>query len=192
MFNARTINNIVTKEEAKAIIEFGESIEPWQSGGTDGYWANRCLNGITIYEEYNKEIGKLMYDIRARAWKAIQEAYGLEKVYPDLFQIVRWYPGTDQTPHCDDMTNIELNEEIAEAFGHREFGSVIYLNDNYTGGHTFYPDHNIEIVPRVGTLAVHPADPTHMHGVTKVEGGMRYTLASFWTQREDKFDGWVI
>jgi hypothetical protein len=41
-------------------------------------------------------------------------------------------------------------------------------------------------------LAVHPGDPEHLHGVTKVENGMRYTLASFWTQEEEYFDGWVL
>jgi hypothetical protein len=91
------------------------------------------------------------------------------------------------------MTNAhEDHKESLEWFNHREYGAIIYLNDNYSGGHTYYPNHNFDIAPAVGKLAIHPGDPEHLHGVSKIEDGVRYTLASFWTQDEKYFDGWVL
>jgi hypothetical protein len=107
----------------------------------------------------------------------ITKEYNLEEdIIPDIVSLCRWFPGMEQPPHADDMTNSDV-----KGFEHRVFGAIIYLNDNYEGGKTFYPGHGIEITPKAGLLAVHPGDPEHLHGVTKIEGTVRYTIASFWT-----------
>jgi hypothetical protein len=99
----------------------------------------------------------------------------------------------EQPPHADDMTNAKSeNENSLDWFAHREYGAIIYLNDNYNGGHTYYPNHNFDIKPEAGKLAVHPGNPEHLHGVTKVSDEIRYTLASFWTQDKEYFDQWVL
>jgi hypothetical protein len=192
MFNAKTVQNFITAEEASTIIDFVKSIEPWEDGGSD-FWNNRSLNAINIYRDMSPEIGKILYDIRQKLGEEIKSLYGLPEVYPDLFQVVRWFPGMEQSPHADDMTDaMEHEKHLVEWFSHREYGAIIYLNDNYFGGHTYYPNQGFDIAPEVGKLAVHPGDPEHLHGVTKIEGNVRYTLASFWTRDKEYFDGWII
>jgi hypothetical protein len=192
MFNAKTIDNFISIEESNKILEFVKGIEPWEQGGSE-FWSNRSLNAINIYNDYDKEIGEMLYDIRQRVANAIKDSYNLSEIYPDLFQVIRWFPGQEQTPHCDDMTDAhEDNKESLEWFNHREYGAIVYLNDDYSGGHTYYPNYNFDIAPAVGKLAIHPGDPEHLHGVSKIEDGVRYTLASFWTQDEKYFDGWVL
>jgi hypothetical protein len=192
MFNAKTVQNFITAEEANTIIDFVKSIEPWEDGGSD-FWNNRSLNAINIYRDMSPEIGKILYDIRQKLGEEIKNLYGLSEVYPDLFQVVRWFPGMEQSPHADDMTDaMEHEKHLVEWFSHREYGAIIYLNDNYSGGHTYYPNQGFDIAPEVGKLAVHPGDPEHLHGVTKIEGNVRYTLASFWTRDKEYFDGWII
>jgi hypothetical protein len=192
MFNAKTVQNFITAEEASTIIDFVKSIEPWEDGGSD-FWNNRSLNAINIYRDMSPEIGKILYDIRQKLGEEIKSLYGLPEVYPDLFQVVRWFPGMEQSPHADDMTDaMEHEKHLVEWFSHREYGAIIYLNDNYSGGHTYYPNQGFDIAPEVGKLAVHPGDPEHLHGVTKIEGNVRYTLASFWTRDKEYFDGWII
>lgn len=187
MFNAKVISDFIPKEEAEEIVYFVKQIEPWENGGSD-FWDNRTLNAITIYNEYSKELGEYLYNLRTRIGKAIKELYSLDEIYPDLFQIARWLPGMEQHPHADDMTNTEGNEW----FHHRHFGSILYLNDDYEGGHTYYPQHNMSIIPQAGELAIHPGDTDHMHGVSMIEGNIRYTIASFWTKDKEYFDGWTI
>jgi hypothetical protein len=188
MFNAKVVDSFLTSDECTYLIDVVSKVEPWENGGSE-FWNNRSLNAVNIYKNIDKEAGALLYRIRNNIKNAIMDVYELDKeVYPDLTQIVRWFPGMKQSPHADDMTNTEGND----SFHHRHFGSIIYLNDSYTGGHTYYPQYNLEVTPKVGSLAIHPGDADHLHGVTEVEGGIRYTVASFWTFEEGKFDGWAL
>lgn len=191
MHRVKTYENFLSTDEINYLLNFAKSIDKWESGGGMGFWDNRSLNAITIYNQYSKEVGQFLYDLRNRVSDAIKEMYVLgDQVYPDLFQIVRWFPGQEQPPHADDMTN--SSQEGLDWYHHRHFGSVIYLNNDYSGGHTYYPQYNLDIKPIPGTLAVHPGDTDHMHGVTKIENSIRYTIASFWTFDKEYFDGWTI
>lgn len=186
-FNAITIQNFISKSDAKMLVDFATGIDSWEQSDLE-FWNDRSLNAIYIYENHNKEIGKYLYDLRNKIADAIKNHYKLDNVYPDLTQIIRWYPGQEQHPHADDMTNVENTDW----FHHRHFGAILYLNDDYLGGETYYPDHGISIKPETGMLAIHPGDTNHMHGVTKIEGGTRYTVASFWTKDVEYFDNWTI
>ena len=187
MFNAKTIDNFISKEECNYLIDTVKNIETWQEAASD-YWSNRTLNAINIYNNIDPEAGKLLHSIQERVKNSILSLYREEVIYPDLFEMVRWFPETELPPHVDDMTDAEGYEW----FHHRHYGSVIYLNDDYVGGHTFYPNHNVEIIPKAGTLTLHPGDPNHLHGVTKVEGSIRYTIASFWTREKKYSNEWSI
>lgn len=191
MLNIKTVENFLSKEEVESILTFAKSIDQWENAGGNGFWDNRSLNAINIYNNYDKVLGKSLYNIREKIKNTIINEYKLDvEVYPDLFQIVRWFPGQEQSPHADDMTNID--DDGLDWFKHRHFGSIIYLNDDYIGGHTYYPDHKLYISPKSGMLAIHPGDPEHLHGVTKIEDEIRYTIASFWTLDKEYFDGWTI
>lgn len=186
MFNAVVVNDFLSKDEVHTLLEFAKGVDVWESGGGE-FWSNRCLNAVTIYRDRDKEVGALLSNIRDRIKKTITDSYGLgTPIYPDLTQLVRWFPGMEQSPHCDDMTNLENHDW----FNHRHYGAIIYLNDDYEGGHTFYPTQNVSVTPQAGALAIHPGDEEHLHGVTKVEGAIRYTIASFWTHNKEYFDGW--
>jgi len=188
MFNPKIIKNFLTNEECKYLIQTIKNVEPWESGGSD-FWNNRSLNGPHIYSNIDKMAGRLIYNIRDRIAETIKKEYNLvNDVYPDLSQIVRWFPGQEQPPHSDDMKEVSGHEW----FHHRHYGSIIYLNDDYEGGNTYYPNHNFSIKPEIGTLAIHPGDEEHLHGVTKIEKSIRYTIASFWTLDKEYFDGWKI
>lgn len=189
MFNAKIKNGIITKEESDWIIDIVSGIEPWESGYGSDFWDNRSLNAPNIYLEHNKELGEFLFNLREKIKTEIMEMYQLkDEIFPDLTQVVRWFPGMEQPPHSDDMEDTEHHDHNK----HRKFGAIIYLNDNYSGGHTYYPQYDIEIAPEVGKLAVHPGDTDHMHGVSQVNDNIRYTIASFWTFDKDFYDNWQI
>lgn len=185
-FKAKVIEDFLTKTEIDEILKFAKSQNQWESGGD--FWDNRVFNVSTIGNSYSKELGDTFYRIRGRISKAISELYSVSHAYPDTTQLVRWFPGLEQAPHADDMTNADGHEW----FHHREYGAIIYLNDDYSGGETYYPQHNFSISPKAGMLAIHPGDPNHMHGVTKIDGGIRYTISSFWTTNKEFYDGLPI
>jgi hypothetical protein len=188
LFNLKTVENFISKEDAEEIIFFVNKIKKWEDSEGTSFWSNRGLSDRNIYNNFNKDMGKYLYDLRIRIGEAIKDLYGVEEIFPDLLQVIRWFPGMEQPPHADDMSDTENNEW----FHHRHFGAVIYLNDDYSGGETYYPQHNESISAEIGKLVIHPGSPDHMHGVKRVEGNTRYTIASFWTKDRSYFDGWTL
>lgn len=181
-FNGFLIENFLSKDECEEIIYIAEKISPWDTANSD-FWDNKVLNDITIYSKISRELGTFLFDLRDKVASAIKESYRLSnEVYSDVQQIVRWFPGMEMSPHSDNMENTPFHEHHA----HRSFGSVIYLNDSYSGGNTYYPQHDVSIAPKTGMLAIHPSDTNHMHGVSMVKEATRYTIVSFWTFDESK------
>ena len=96
--------------------------------------------------------------------------------------MVRWLPGYELFPHCDQ----EEPDGTEHEFPYRDFGSITWLNNNYTGGQIHYPNldgYSPEM--KVGRAAFHRGTCKHMHGVKEVTSGVRYTIASFWSAREN-------
>jgi hypothetical protein len=175
MFNPKLFNNFITKDSCSYLIAKAIESNLWEGGGSS-FWDNRVINYSKLLT-YDKNAAKIMKNANLRCAIKIQEEYFINKpIYSDTLQVIRWFPEMEQSPHADDMTNTEI-----KGFEHRVFGSIIYLNNNYNGGHTYYPNHNFEIIPEIGKLAIHPGNPEHLHGVTKIKDNIRYTIASFWT-----------
>ena len=174
MYNGITVDEFLTKDQCRYIIDKAISSELWEES-EDRFWTNRLINCNTI-ESYDPEVSRLMRDANLRCKATIKQKYGID-AYSDTLQIIRWFPGMEQPLHADDMTNTEH-----KGFEHRLFGSIIYLNTEYQGGQTYYGNFDIKVTPKIGTMAIHPGDPKHLHGVTKIEGGTRYTIASFWAK----------
>lgn len=173
MFKATVVDKFLTDEEVSFVLNLVKETELWETSSVD-FWDKRTLGIKAAYEYFGKELGDLLVDISTRIQDVIESAYD-KKVKEDGVTICRWYSGMEQPPHADDMTNTEV-----KGLEHRKFGAIIYLNDDYEGGHTYYPNYDFEITPEAGKLAIHLGDPDHLHGVTKVEGNTRYTIASFW------------
>jgi hypothetical protein len=180
MLNVKTQDNFLSPEEAAKLVDILSTTDVWEKT-SDAFWDDRVINSTRVNDLFGPEIDSLIFNITMRIREFIIEEYGTENIWPDLVSLCRWFPGMEQPPHADDMTNTDV-----KGLEHRVFGSVIYLNDNYEGGKTYYPDHGIEVTPKIGSLAVHPGGPDHLHGVTKIEGNTRYTLASFWTYETNK------
>ena len=177
LFKAKTFENFISDKEIDTILSFAKTKQTWEDSGP--FWNNRTLNLEFLFNSEDHEIAIIINNIRKKIKETIQTEYGNGKeVYADLIQLVRWFPGMEQHPHADDMKNIEDSDEW---FHHRDFGAILYLNNDYEGGITFYPEYELGIVPKPGMLAVHPGDSDHIHGVTRIENSNRYTIASFWT-----------
>jgi hypothetical protein len=104
--------------------------------------------------------------------------------------VLKYLPGAALGMHNDNDTNFRVIDG-QRYFSQREVAmyqvvnAIIYLNDDYEGGHTYYPNFNFDITPKSGSLAVHPGNVDHLHGVTEVKNLMRYTIASFWTKQKN-------
>jgi hypothetical protein len=185
MFRAKTFDLVLTKDECKYLVDFATNSNLWESGGTK-FWEARVINYSRVIAT-DKYAASLLLKANSSCAKLICETYNEKEIYSDTLQLVRWFPGMSQPPHADDMTNTDM-----VGYDHRHYGSILYLNDDYSGGNTYYPEHDIKISPVAGTLAIHPGDPEHLHGVTEIFGNMRYTIASFWTREQVKAYDWSL
>jgi len=173
---AKVFPNFLSKDEVSSILNFARNTDLWSNVGS-GVWDGRVINAITISKN-DPSLGLFLNNVKERILKTAKESYGIEtEIYSDILALTRWFPGMEQMPHSDNMENTPDHHNHQ----HREYGIVIYLNDDFEGGITFYPQHKFSITPEPGKLAIHPASTDHMHGVTKVEGAIRYTMTSFLT-----------
>ena len=173
--------NFIDESYIVNVLNFVKSTNVWEKSKKDGdFWSMRTIDTHNVPDE----IKTILKDIYIKTEKFILESYNLSTpVYMDTINLVRWFPGQSQPAHCDDMTD---NDAEKIKFSHRAFGSIIYLNDDYSGGETFYPNFEIIVKPKKNTCVVHPGDCDHLHGVTQVENSVRYTIASFWTHDQTR------
>jgi hypothetical protein len=93
----------------------------------------------------------------------------------------KWEPGAYARVHSDN-TDEEGN---SGAFTRSRYAGFLYLNNNFEGGLLRFPDQDIEIQPKTGMLAVFDGGFNNMHEVTMITSGVRYTIGSFWDDREE-------
>jgi hypothetical protein len=64
----------------------------------------------------------------------------------------------------------------------QDIATLIYINDNYSGGEIYFPDYDISIKPESGDLVCFPDTPDFVHGVKPVVHGIRYTIPRWFTR----------
>lgn len=93
----------------------------------------------------------------------------------------KWEPGAYARKHSDN-TDEKGN---SGAFTRSRYAAFLYLNDNFEGGLLQFPDQDLSIQPKVGMLAAFDGGFNNMHEVTLITKGVRYTIGSFWDDREE-------
>jgi len=87
-----------------------------------------------------------------------------QKLGLDTHQLVIWPAGSEQPPHIDDKRD------------ETKFAAILYLNDDFSGGETFFEGIDFTGKPQTGRLIAFPGRRV-LHGVRRIDSGTRYTLA---------------
>ena len=192
--------DFITKEEAEKTIKVLNRLEEVRKD----YW-----KPISFYESYSSsypedndpiliEFG-LPSDWFSFLYKKFREAVAeVAKVEePQLskisFHIQRWLPGAFAPAHSDNSSN----DGVMGAFTRSRYAAFLYLNDDFEGGELVFPKHNITILPKTGMLAAFHGGHKNMHQVDIVKKSARYTIGSFFDDREesdypqDVRDAWI-
>jgi hypothetical protein len=111
----------------------------------------------------NRPASPLAISAGQRAATLLSLAFGV-KLQLEVHQLVMWPEGMEQPVHID---------KRREATTH---AAIVYLNDDFSGGQTYFPHIGDEIKPQRGLLAGFPGRALP-HGVRKIERGTRHTLA---------------
>ena len=95
---------------------------------------------------------------------------------------------SDSKLHLSGLATIQRMQAEVELKSHTDqhtdpsirYATIIYINDEYVGGELFFPNLNIELKPKPGTMLFFPGNEKYEHGVRHVgEGPIRYVLVGF-------------
>lgn len=152
---------------------------------------------ISFYESYSSVLPQdddeyvlsegLPSDIFSQIKQGIVEAVAsVHELDPKIISQIgyhtqKWEPGAYARKHSD---NTDENGKSG-AFTRSRYAGFLYLNDNFEGGLLKFSDQDIEIQPKVGMLAVFDGGFKNMHEVSLITSGVRYTIGSFWDDREE-------
>ena len=132
-----TEENFISPDECQELIELSKSNQnemPYggESRGGDTYLTT--LDGIYFESQKNNAVDKV-----TNVCKTFDS-----RVIIDYAGVVRWPSGTFMRPHIDPH---RPNQEPDL------FAAVLYLNDDFDGGHTCFNE--CEIKPETGKLLIH-------------------------------------
>ena len=142
--------------------------------------AQKLFNGKTIdYNNIeNKEVKKLVNKFKFDATKIAMQVFNEENLYPDYTDLVLWESGSGMLIHADNCDS-EGNPNYVPW---RDYSGVVYLNDNFVGGETWFPQFGPKFIkPKKGKFVLYPAGLEYSHGVTTVIG-TRYTMPIWFTR----------
>lgn len=63
--------------------------------------------------------------------------------------------------------------------GGRQISGILYLNDDFEGGETHFPNQNITIKPEAGMLVLFPSNFVYAHGSNPITDGKKYICISW-------------
>ena len=70
-------------------------------------------------------------------------------------------------------------------------GSCWFVNDDFTGGETYFSNYNYEVKPEPGTVILFSSGKDHIHGVNEVLSGERYTMTTWYTKNKEFSLKWI-
>jgi len=180
-------DNFISKEECHSIIKFLNS----QVNSEKMSWTP-----ISFYESYSSSLPENDLELKNfgldadyfkvledRMKNTVAEIQGLspDTIFKIGFHTQKWEPGAYARPHSD---NTDENGKFG-AFERSRYASFLYLNDDFDGGVLRFVKQNIEMPPKTGLLASFSGSFENMHEVTLLKSGVRYTIGSFWDDRDE-------
>lgn len=179
---------ILAKEECHQLIRWHNSHKHLETVGS-----NTDYQGIRKLHIQNEYIRSLFQKAENTCLGEIYKATG-KPFYTEMSTMCSWWNGGYQDPHLDTYSNAELNTdsnieqrvESGEEKPSREWTCILYLNDQYTGGETYFPPSDYypmghQVEKEVGDGLIFQGI-YHAHGVFKVRRTERHTLALWFTE----------
>lgn len=157
---------------------------PWQDEGRDPFCYQFRLSSEKdiqpSYPFYEEEID-LWNVLTGTVDTALEEYF---KLYPfaranlkgrERPNILKYVSGGELPPHQD----IGVSS--------RSLSVLSYLNDDYDGGEISFPQSNITLKPKAGSIVFFPSNFIYVHTIAKMKSGVRYAIPSWFHNRYDMY-----
>lgn len=129
--------------------------------------------GITFYaRQYNNSVSQnihnQMYVLLLASTIPYAKKHGIEDMYHEPYNILRYRGGQEYKAHSDGGSNTA-----------RCISAICYLNDNYDGGEIEFVNFNIKIKPKPGMLILFPSNYAYRHIAHPVTNGTKYAIVTW-------------
>lgn len=156
------INNFLSREKCQQLIEL---LNNYSFCKAHQYENGRCNKEIFIEDAKIKSIFlEPIKNLRVRRFKKILEIH-------EPFEFYKYEIGDFILPHEDSSIIFESGVES-------NFTALVYLNDDFIGGSTFFTKLNKKITPTTGTLLLFKHNLVHES--QKIQYGTKYIYRSNW------------
>lgn len=102
-----------------------------------------------------------------------------------MIALNEWEIGGVQDPHLDTYSTVELNNDAVEDQPSREWTLILYLNENFKGGETYFPEQNNHIHEPKAREGILFQGLYHEHGVFPVRRNSRHTISMWFSTNPD-------
>ncbi len=151
------VKNFINKKLCQQLIKWHEEYWPQLDGNlTENHFNQNVINIHNIDKNEFKFIA-------ARLNGEIQKISKYH--YANYFQLTKWNTGCSAPAHKDIKNHI--------------WSSILYLNDNFTGGETIVGDEVVK--PETGKLIIFEGAKL-THSVNVITKGVRYTIPCWYNQ----------
>jgi hypothetical protein len=173
--------DFISQEECQRLIGYFNSSE--QDWNLSCFYESYTMDPLAPINK-TQEFERFYFDNDLRnKLKKLAEQDHPKKLKNLSLSAHKWGTGASARKHSD---NSEL-DGTPNGWHENKFVTILYLNDNYTGGALRFDDHKITISPRAGTVIAFDPGIENIHSVTEVRSGIRYTMLASWDYEDSKY-----
>lgn len=205
------VPNFIDPDAAKNAINFFENC------GVDwGHIAFYGSKGMGLKPDAAQLIehglsGTFFSDLKDKFQESVETVFD-RKVKANTSHAQKWVRGGFAAPHSDSSDY----EGKTNSFSINKYVGILYLNDNYEGGHLYFVDDDLarkdgvldpaiwcmpeayfdeslkkyiwlDFKPNIYSYYIFPGGVENIHGVSEITDGTRYTMVSFWDYAEAEY-----
>jgi predicted 2-oxoglutarate/Fe(II)-dependent dioxygenase YbiX len=134
------------------------------------------------------DVGELQSELDGQVHRALGQfiAPRVERSFSwfEQPQVLRYRPGGRYELHAD-SDNPFVDEGVWKKTLDRDISLLVYLNDDYEGGHLVFEHFEYALRPRAGMLVFFPSDVRYLHAARSVTSGQRYAVVSWAAFRDE-------
>jgi predicted 2-oxoglutarate/Fe(II)-dependent dioxygenase YbiX len=155
----------------------------WERATTIGQGVNQNSRtnyhlGITSSADLDipaaQNVHNQMYMLLLAATVPYKKKYGLEEnLWHENYNMLRYRGGQEYKAHYDGTTG-----------SGRSLSAIVYLNNNYEGGHVEFTNFGIKIKPEPGMLLLFPSNYAYTHIAHPVTSGTKYAIVTWLHDRQ--------
>ena len=176
------IPNFITHEDCDEIIKLSAAYLKKATVFNEKENKEECNEGRTAEMGWP---GKYNHSVIESYCNKLAEVTTIPIIKQEEMQVIHYLKGGEYRPHFDAFLK---DSQVVQREGNRLLTAIVYLNDDFKGGETIFPNLNLNIKPMKGSLLLfdnllgEEQHPSSFHGGSPVLEGEKW-IGSIWIRK---------